>query len=47
VLVECNPRATDGVLLMGSDNLVGGILDTNEDCGLVAPGEEIQPRSWP
>jgi predicted ATP-grasp superfamily ATP-dependent carboligase len=42
VLVECNPRATDGVLLMGSGNLVGGILDTNVDCGLVAPGEQIQ-----
>ncbi len=41
-LVECNPRATDGALLMSSSQLATGVLDADAECETVPAGEEIQ-----
>jgi len=41
-LIECNPRATDGTLLMSAEELEGGVLRQGEDMTLVDPGREIQ-----
>jgi predicted ATP-grasp superfamily ATP-dependent carboligase len=41
-LIECNPRATDGALLMSSDQLSRGILEPDAEPSTVAPGQEIQ-----
>ena len=41
-LVECNPRATDGALLMSSPQLARGLLEPDAECQTVAEGEEIQ-----
>ena len=41
-LVECNPRATDGALLMSSPQLASGLLDPDKECESVPEGEEIQ-----
>jgi glutathione synthase/RimK-type ligase-like ATP-grasp enzyme len=41
-LVECNPRATDGVLLIKSDQLAEGLLEAAAEQRVVPPGEEIQ-----
>jgi len=41
-LVECNPRATDGVLLIGSEQLAAGLLDPDAEQFVLAPGVEIQ-----
>jgi hypothetical protein len=41
-LVECNPRATDGALLVGSEQLAAGLLDPDAPQRLVPPGVEIQ-----
>jgi hypothetical protein len=41
-LVECNPRATDGALLMSSSQLASGLLDPDKECYSVPAGEEIQ-----
>jgi predicted ATP-grasp superfamily ATP-dependent carboligase len=41
-LVECNPRATDGALLMGAPQLASGLLDPDKETESVPPGEEIQ-----
>ena len=41
-LVECNPRATDGALLMSSPQLARGLLEPDADCQTVPAGEEIQ-----
>jgi predicted ATP-grasp superfamily ATP-dependent carboligase len=42
MLVECNPRATDGVLLMGSEQLANGILDPESEATMVSAGESVQ-----
>jgi predicted ATP-grasp superfamily ATP-dependent carboligase len=42
MLVECNPRATDGVLLMGAEQLANGILDPGAKTTSVPAGESIQ-----
>jgi len=41
-LVECNPRATDGALLMSSPQLATGLLAPDAECQTVPAGEEIQ-----
>jgi predicted ATP-grasp superfamily ATP-dependent carboligase len=41
-LVECNPRATDGALLMSSSQLASGLLDPSAECETVPAGESIQ-----
>jgi predicted ATP-grasp superfamily ATP-dependent carboligase len=41
-LVECNPRATDGALLMSSPQIARGLLEPGADCETVPAGEEIQ-----
>jgi predicted ATP-grasp superfamily ATP-dependent carboligase len=41
-LVECNPRATDGALLMSSPQIARGLLEPDADCETVPAGEEIQ-----
>jgi hypothetical protein len=41
-LVECNPRATDGALLMSAAQLASGLLEPEKDTETVPPGEEIQ-----
>lgn len=41
-LVECNPRATDGALLMSAPQLARGLLDPAGECETVPAGEEIQ-----
>jgi glutathione synthase/RimK-type ligase-like ATP-grasp enzyme len=41
-LIECNPRATDGALLLSSADLAGGLLDPGRELSLVEPGEEVE-----
>jgi len=41
-LVECNPRATDGALLMSAPQLASGLLEPTGQCETVPAGEEIQ-----
>jgi predicted ATP-grasp superfamily ATP-dependent carboligase len=41
-LIECNPRATDGALLMSAEQLAAGILDEVGETSSVPPGEEVQ-----
>ena len=40
--VECNPRATDGLLLLDSEQLARGLLDPEADTFLLPPGETTQ-----
>jgi hypothetical protein len=42
VIIECNPRTTDGVLLMAADQVAGGILDPTRKLSAVEPGELVQ-----
>jgi predicted ATP-grasp superfamily ATP-dependent carboligase len=42
MLIECNPRATDGVLLMNAEELDGGLLAPDQKTTLVEPGRETQ-----
>jgi hypothetical protein len=42
VMIECNPRPTDGVLLMTPEGLERGLLQPEEDVLLVPPGREEQ-----
>jgi predicted ATP-grasp superfamily ATP-dependent carboligase len=42
MLIECNPRATDGVLLLSAAQLTRGIVDPGADPDPVPPGEEVQ-----
>jgi glutathione synthase/RimK-type ligase-like ATP-grasp enzyme len=39
-LIECNPRATDGVLLMDAEELERGLLDPGAPPTMVEPGRE-------
>ncbi len=41
-LVECNPRATDGALLMTSPQIARGLLEPGGDCESVPTGQSIQ-----
>jgi hypothetical protein len=41
-LIECNPRATDGALLMSSKQLAGGIAGASDDLAMVPAGEEVE-----
>jgi hypothetical protein len=41
-LIECNPRPTDGVLLMSTEQLAGGLLDPSSEPVVTPPGEEVQ-----
>ena len=40
--VECNPRATDGALLLPPDQIARGLLDPDADTFLLPPGETEQ-----
>jgi hypothetical protein len=40
--VECNPRATDGALLLAPDQIARGLLDANADTFLLPPGRTVQ-----
>jgi hypothetical protein len=40
MLIECNPRATDGVLLMSADELERGLLEPDGPLTMVEPGRE-------
>ncbi len=40
--VECNPRATDGLLLLPAAELARGLLDAGADTFLLPPGERVQ-----
>jgi hypothetical protein len=42
VMIECNPRPTDGVLLMTPEGLERGLLAPEEEVLLVPPGREEQ-----
>ena len=42
VMIECNPRPTDGVLLMTPESLERGLLQPEEEVLLVPPGREEQ-----
>jgi hypothetical protein len=39
--VECNPRATDGLLLLPEDELARGVLDSEADTFLMPPGHTV------
>jgi glutathione synthase/RimK-type ligase-like ATP-grasp enzyme len=41
-IIECNPRTTDGVLLMESDELAGSLLDAEQELMMVPPGRLTQ-----
>jgi hypothetical protein len=41
-LIECNPRATDGVLLVADRDLAEGIIESDRTPTMVEPGQEIQ-----
>jgi hypothetical protein len=42
VIIECNPRTTDGVLLMESGELAGALLDPDQELAVVPPGRITQ-----
>ena len=42
VMIECNPRPTDGVLLMTPESLERGLLEPEEEVLLIPPGREEQ-----
>jgi hypothetical protein len=41
-LIECNPRSTDGVLLVGDEHLARGLTDPGAPLTMVEPGTEVQ-----
>jgi predicted ATP-grasp superfamily ATP-dependent carboligase len=41
-LIECNPRATDGALLVPALDLAEGIFESDRELSVVEPGEEAQ-----
>ena len=45
-IIECNPRTTDGALLMESDELAGSLLDPDQELVMVPPGraDATRPR---
>jgi glutathione synthase/RimK-type ligase-like ATP-grasp enzyme len=40
--VECNPRATDGLLLMPREELAAGLLDPRPETFVLKPGGQVQ-----
>ena len=42
MIIECNPRTTDGALLMESDELAGSLLDPDQELVMVPPGRLTQ-----
>jgi hypothetical protein len=42
MIIECNPRTTDGVLLMSAEQVAGGILDPDRELVITEPGELVQ-----
>lgn len=40
--VECNPRATDGLLLMPQEELAAGLLAPRPDTFVLGPGSQVQ-----
>lgn len=42
VMIECNPRPTDGLLLMTAEELERGLLEPGPETLLVEPGRETQ-----
>jgi hypothetical protein len=42
VIIECNPRTTDGVLLMSADQVGGGIAEPERELEVTPPGEITQ-----
>lgn len=41
-IVECNPRATDGVLLMSPRQFSDGVLEPQPEAAMVPAGEQVQ-----
>jgi hypothetical protein len=41
-IIECNPRATDGVLLVSTEHLSAGITDPSAPLTMVEPGQQEQ-----
>ena len=41
-MIECNPRATDGLLLVDANDLSEGLIDGERELTMVPPGEEVQ-----
>ena len=41
-MIECNPRATDGLLLVDADDLSAGLIEPERELTMVPPGEEVQ-----
>jgi predicted ATP-grasp superfamily ATP-dependent carboligase len=41
-MIECNPRATDGLLLVDSKDLAEGLIEDERELTMVPPGEEVQ-----
>src|SRR5690349_5055737 len=41
-IIECNPRSTDGILLVSADHLAAGITDPSAPVSMVEPGTETQ-----
>ena len=42
MIIECNPRTTDGALLMESEELAGSLLDPDQELVMVPPGRVTQ-----
>ena len=42
VIIECNPRTTDGVLLMEGGELAGALLDPEQELAMLPPGRITQ-----
>ena len=41
-MIECNPRATDGLLLVDANDLAEGLTSDERELTMVPPGEEVQ-----
>ena len=41
-MIECNPRATDGLLLVDAGDLAEGLIEDERELTMVPPGEEVQ-----
>lgn len=41
-IIECNPRTTDGALLMPAGDLSAGLLEAERDLTVVEPGRRVQ-----
>ena len=41
-MIECNPRATDGLLLVDAGDLSAGLIEPERELTMVPPGREVQ-----